>query len=442
MKVIKPQLVKIKNPDTGEFENLNGYVKDQETIIVDQELINTNSENPISSKAVYNYTERKATYPIDYIYNLLCDVKENYHMVYNTSTDNNLYKSADNKYIYYDGQTKYYNTDKSIVSIKINIYNIFHINFSSNNLRCPYVITDKNENVIKDVLDQTIAKGTKSNNSYDYYNDGSGYYLIINIIPNDDCIIWYNKTVNEKVKKEDLDNLSKNISKINENIDNNIELKIQKIISDYYNFYNSIIVKKISNGYYYENGVKVSNDNNSNLDSYTVDISNCLYIEFMYNYKYPFVIINKDGDVSYIEINESSSKDHLSIQRRYFKDSNDKYIVINYYKDTQYPLDTKIYNVIEPLITGDDITNIKSIPDLKKSVSDGKVLLAGAITNKGVNTASTDTFETMANNINNISSNISKEYKYSTASDGPAITCNPCEDILIEVSCEYASKSE
>lgn len=43
------------------------------------------------------------------------------------------------------------------------------------------------------------------------------------------------------------------------------------------------------------------------------------------------------------------------------------------------------------------------VEDLKKSVSDGKTLLAEAITGKGVETASDATFETMASNVNGIS---------------------------------------
>lgn len=45
----------------------------------------------------------------------------------------------------------------------------------------------------------------------------------------------------------------------------------------------------------------------------------------------------------------------------------------------------------------------KTEDDLKKSVSDGKILLAEAITEKGIQTASEDTFKTMATNIRNIS---------------------------------------
>ena len=70
-------------------------------------------------------------------------------------------------------------------------------------------------------------------------------------------------------------------------------------------------------------------------------------------------------------------------------------------------LDTSAENKLKFTDTNGSVIgtlDFNEIEDLKKSVSDGKVLLAGAITNKGVNTASTDTFETMANNINNINS--------------------------------------
>lgn len=59
--------------------------------------------------------------------------------------------------------------------------------------------------------------------------------------------------------------------------------------------------------------------------------------------------------------------------------------------------------------TGDAINNLKtkiddSMNTLKKSVSDGKTLVAAAITGKGVATENTDSFEVMANNIGSIKS--------------------------------------
>lgn len=49
----------------------------------------------------------------------------------------------------------------------------------------------------------------------------------------------------------------------------------------------------------------------------------------------------------------------------------------------------------------------KEINEIKKSVSDGKEMLAAAITGKGVETASTDSFTTMKENIENIESGTS-----------------------------------
>ena len=46
-----------------------------------------------------------------------------------------------------------------------------------------------------------------------------------------------------------------------------------------------------------------------------------------------------------------------------------------------------------------------NVNDLKKSVSDGKTLVANAITDKGVATATDATFETMANNIGTSNNN-------------------------------------
>lgn len=63
-------------------------------------------------------------------------------------------------------------------------------------------------------------------------------------------------------------------------------------------------------------------------------------------------------------------------------------------------------------VVGDKINELKEdlndleteVENAKKSASDGKVLLANAITQKGINTASTATFAQMANNIKSISS--------------------------------------
>lgn len=70
--------------------------------------------------------------------------------------------------------------------------------------------------------------------------------------------------------------------------------------------------------------------------------------------------------------------------------------------------------IADALVTRQNISNIDSLTtnynllnsemtDLKKSVSDGKILVANAITSKGVPTAAGSTFAVMANNISKIS---------------------------------------
>lgn len=65
-----------------------------------------------------------------------------------------------------------------------------------------------------------------------------------------------------------------------------------------------------------------------------------------------------------------------------------------------------------PDVIAQILTNLntvdKQITELKKSVSDGKTLVATAITEKGVATENTDSFATMATNIDNISVGSSK----------------------------------
>lgn len=59
---------------------------------------------------------------------------------------------------------------------------------------------------------------------------------------------------------------------------------------------------------------------------------------------------------------------------------------------------------ISHLATKTSVSNLESeVSDLKQSVSDGKELIASAITDKGINTSKTDSFQTMAANISKIS---------------------------------------
>lgn len=70
--------------------------------------------------------------------------------------------------------------------------------------------------------------------------------------------------------------------------------------------------------------------------------------------------------------------------------------------------ETSKNSVQNKVITGkiNEIEN--TIDEIKKSVSDGKTLVATAITSKGVATESTDSFEIMAENIQNIKGEVSK----------------------------------
>ena len=65
-----------------------------------------------------------------------------------------------------------------------------------------------------------------------------------------------------------------------------------------------------------------------------------------------------------------------------------------------------------------NITQPKSFIDfitqVKKSVSDGKSKVASAITDKGINTEATDTFDTMAENIRNIQTGVSSSRSIDT----------------------------
>ena len=72
-------------------------------------------------------------------------------------------------------------------------------------------------------------------------------------------------------------------------------------------------------------------------------------------------------------------------------------------------------NRIDQTVTGvaQDITGLnnnvnridQTVNDLKSSVGNGKQLIASAITDKGIDTSDTDTFEVMANKISQIETN-------------------------------------
>ncbi len=63
-----------------------------------------------------------------------------------------------------------------------------------------------------------------------------------------------------------------------------------------------------------------------------------------------------------------------------------------------------------------------ALDELYNEAVTGKELVAAAITNKGVTTTSSDTYEVMANNINNIKANNNLEFKIRTQGYGSIIT--------------------
>lgn len=73
-------------------------------------------------------------------------------------------------------------------------------------------------------------------------------------------------------------------------------------------------------------------------------------------------------------------------------------------------LDKTSKNSIQNKVVAEKIDEIENtINGIKKSVSDGKTLVATAITSKGVATESTDSFEIMASNIQNIKGETNKK---------------------------------
>lgn len=71
----------------------------------------------------------------------------------------------------------------------------------------------------------------------------------------------------------------------------------------------------------------------------------------------------------------------------------------------------------------------KEINEIKKSVSDGKSKVASAITDKGVNTEATDTFDIMAENVGKISTGTSNTQILSTTMIAGVVQCRVTHEI-------------
>ena len=74
------------------------------------------------------------------------------------------------------------------------------------------------------------------------------------------------------------------------------------------------------------------------------------------------------------------------------------------------PEGDNVYPIISAEMIKDKDGNVYNLPELFQSVSEGKALIAAAVTDRGVPTAATDSFQTMANNIAQISAYVGYGY--------------------------------
>ena len=148
-----------------------------------------------------------------------------------------------------------------------------------------------------------------------------------------------------------------------------------------------------------------------------------------------------DGKLDYIELstvaisgNYGDLTDTPSIPTKVSELENDSgfLVAVPYEYITEQELDSKNYAVKTDV--DEELSSLEAkIEDLKQSVSDGKDLIASAITDKGVTTSNTETFSNMANNIRKISSseqtisvqNIMLNYSSLTLSEGESIRLIP-----------------
>ena len=105
-------------------------------------------------------------------------------------------------------------------------------------------------------------------------------------------------------------------------------------------------------------------------------------------------------------------------------------------KANTFSTKTEVTQQIQNSLNGltDDYATKEELNELKTSVSDGKILIADAITDKGVPTSATDTFQTMANNIRDIESTEQEAYYGSIVIDKTSVTINNVETDYISVS--------
>ena len=276
---------------------------------------------------------------------------------------------------------------------------------------------------IPEIDDDNISKDTtwSSNQIVKCVKDG-GFGKIDNELSADSENPVQNKAIYEKIYQYFL---------------NNAVYPINLIVKDFYKdgiAKQGLLSTRTCDGFNYATGEKVLNTDNNYDDSISCVVLNADAgaIELKSDLEYPFVVIDDEGEISYVEHNEKASKGNI-ITMIYCVPYNAKYIYFNYYKDeindifpafgkggtymvrckaSGLPMvtyeDEEYYADHGAIDVGDLSQQVEKcntdIETLKKSVSDGKVLLADAITEKGIQTASDDTFEVMGEKIKQIQS--------------------------------------
>lgn len=168
--------------------------------------------------------------------------------------------------------------------------------------------------------------------------------------------------------------------------------------------------------------IKIKNPNNGQFEEFNAvsnpmkpEIDGLLSIVDIANKNITLHSVNKDAELNpnHLKISASGKGIEANIDGIYIGyevQGNER----TYIKDTSAhfagTVSVKDNIILES--TGDSFkTILDDIKNLKKSVSDGKVMLADAITGKGVETASDCTFTEMAENIKNIQTDVAGNYQ-------------------------------
>lgn len=99
------------------------------------------------------------------------------------------------------------------------------------------------------------------------------------------------------------------------------------------------------------------------------------------------------------------------------------------------PEGDNVYPIISAEMIKDKDGNVYNLPELFQSVSEGKALIAAAVTDRGVPTAATDSFQTMANNIAQISAYVGYGYNVTIVDNNN----NPVPNQLVQCTTNGSS---